>query len=111
MTFISLKTPGWSSLPSVVVLRSGAQFSFGAWLRSVSVGAVPASQFRRGPSGGQMKVGACRDRIGAALRAARLERLVARENVPCRDQDLARDRALGRVALAGALLDIDIQAV
>jgi len=40
-------TGGGSTLLSVLVVRS-AQFSFGAWLRSVSVAPVPASQFRRG---------------------------------------------------------------
>ena len=46
-----------------------------------------------------MKVGAVRDRIGAALGAAGLERLVAGEDVPGGDQDLARDRGLGGLLL------------
>lgn len=59
---ISLKTCVKSTLLSLSMLR-GAQFSFGTWRSIVSIGTVPPSQFRRRPSGGQMKVGACRDRI------------------------------------------------
>src|SRR5262249_58842238 len=62
---------------------------------------------RRGLSGGQMKVGACRDRRAAA-RAARLERLFAAEHVPDGDQDLARHRGLCWVGRAGALLDVAV---
>ncbi len=47
-----------------------------------------------------MKVGAGRDRIGAAGAAARLEGLLAGEDVPGRDQDLAGHGRLARVGLA-----------
>ena len=53
-----------------------AHFSFGAWGRRLFVGAVSASQFHAGPSGGQKAAGACRDR-SAAAGAAGLEGLVA----------------------------------
>ena len=53
-----------------------AHFSFGAWGRRLFVGAVSASQFHAGPSGGQKPAGACRDRCDAAG-AAGLEGLVA----------------------------------
>src|ERR1044071_8403685 len=89
----------WPHLPSLA-RRGRAQFYFGAAGRIVSVGAVPASQFRCGPSGGQMKVGACRDRAVATAGAAALERLVAGEDVPGGDQHLARDGGLAGVGLA-----------
>jgi hypothetical protein len=54
---------------------SGRSFLFRRWWRRLFVGAVSASQFHAGPSGGQKAAGACRDR--AAARAAGLERLVA----------------------------------
>jgi hypothetical protein len=47
-----------------------------------------------------MKVGAGRDRIGAAVAAAGPKRLVARKDVPGGDQDLAGDRGLAGVGLA-----------
>jgi hypothetical protein len=71
--------------------------------------AVPASQFACGPSGGQKAEGAGRDRIGAG--AVRFEGLFAAEHVPAGDQDLARDRRLGRVRLAGARLDVRVERV
>ena len=58
-----------------------------------------------------MNVGACRDRISAALGAARFERFFAREDLPGGDQHLAGDRALGGVRLASALLDVQVQPV
>src|SRR5687767_14405166 len=80
-------------------------------LHTVSMGAVPASQFHNGPSGGQSQAGACRD--GGAAGAARggLEGLVAGEHVPGGDQDLARDRGLGGVAVAGAASDVGVEVV
>jgi hypothetical protein len=43
--------------------------------------------------------------------AAGLEGLFAAEHVPAGDQDLARDRRLGRVGLAGARLDVSVEPV
>src|SRR3954451_1152534 len=77
--------------------------------RRVFVGAVSASQFHAGPSGGQKAAGACRGRVGPA-RGGGLEGLLAREDVPGGDQDLARDSGLGRV-LAGALSEVGVEAV
>src|ERR687895_2380778 len=98
---VTSRASGWRS----------AQFSFGALSAHRVVGAVPASQFRCGPSGGQMKVGACRDRIGAAVAAAGLEGLLAREHVPGGDQHLARDGGLAGVGLALALCGLAIEPV
>ena len=77
--------------------------------RRVFVGAVSASQFHAGPSGGQKAAGACRGRIGPPWRGG-LEGLLAGEDVPGGDQDLARDGGLGRV-LAGALGEIGVELV
>ena len=77
--------------------------------RRLFVGAVSASQFHAGPSGGQNATGACRGRIGPA-RCGGLEGLLAGEDVPGGDQDLARDGGLGRV-LARALGDIGVERV
>src|SRR6266498_4852729 len=80
-------------------------------VHTVSVGAVPASQFHKGPSGGQSQAGACRDR-GARRGSGRgLEGLVAGEHVPGGDQDLARDRGLGGVRVAGAATDVEVELV
>ena len=51
--------PGGVEAGSFLFRRSGR--------RRVFVGAVSASQFHAGPSGGQKETGACRDRIGPAL--------------------------------------------
>ena len=56
-----------------------------------------------------MKVGAGRDRFGAAAGAAGLERLLAGEDVPGGDQDLARDGGLAGVGLALALGDVAVE--
>ena len=74
--------------------RLGAHLFLGVGVHTVSVGAVSASQFHKGPSGGQSKAGACRDR-GGAWRG--VEGFVAGEHVPGGDQDLARDGGLGGV--------------
>src|SRR6266511_6420984 len=66
-------------------------------VHTVSVGAVSASQFHKGPSGGQSHVGACRDRGAPGRSRGGVEGLVAGEHEPGGDQDLARDRGLGRV--------------
>src|SRR6266511_4413179 len=80
-------------------------------VHTVSVGAVPASQFHKGPSGGQSQAGACRGR--GAVRGARggLEGLLAGEHVRGGDQDLARDRGLGRVAVTRAATDVEVELV
>src|SRR3954454_17909685 len=57
-----------------------------------------------------MKVGAGRDRIGAAG-AAGLEGLVAGKHVPASDQDLVGDRGFAGVGLALALSDIAVERV
>src|SRR3954454_7030307 len=76
---------------------------------TVSVGAVPASQFLVGRSVGQNATGAGRDRSVRAARARRVKGLLEREHVPAGDQDLAGDGGFGRVALAGAaLLDVEV---
>ena len=93
----------WCSLVvrwcSFLFRRSGA--------RRVFVGAVSASQFHAGPSGGQKAAGACRGRIGPPWGGG-LEGLLAREDVPGGDQDLARDGGLGGV-LAGAGGDVGVE--
>src|SRR5215207_3651544 len=77
---------------------AGGLFLFRRLVRRLFVGAASASQFHAGPSGGQKAAGACRDVGGPArLRAGGLERLLAAEDVPAGDQDLARDGGLGRV--------------
>src|SRR5204862_2747150 len=80
-------------------------------VHTVSVGAVSASQFHKGPSGGQSQAGACRDR--GALGGARggVGGFVAGEHVPGGEQDLARDRGLGGVVVAGAAADVGVELV
>src|SRR6266508_4700843 len=80
-------------------------------VHTVSVGAVPASQFHKGPSGGQSQAGACRDGVAPGRSRGGVEGLVAGEHVPGGDQDLARDRGLGRVAVAGAGADVEVERV
>jgi hypothetical protein len=97
---------------SLQLLGCGLLTSLSALVwRIVSVGAAPASQFHRGPSGGQLRVGACRGRIGARAGAGRLEGLLALQHVPDGDQQLAGDRRLGRVGLAAAALDVEVEPV
>src|SRR6266508_823776 len=81
------------------------------WLHTVSMGAVPASQFHNGPSGGQSQAGACRDRAAPGGSRGGLEGLVAGEHVPGGDQDLAGDRGLGGVVVAGAASDVGVEVV
>ena len=45
------------------------------------------------------------------MRQRRLEGLLAREDVPGRDEDLARDGGLGRIGLAVAGLGVGVEAV
>src|SRR6266516_1967688 len=78
---------------------------------TVSMGAVPVSQFHNGPSGGQSKAGACRDKGVAGAARCGVEGLVAGEHVPGGDQDLARDGCLGGVAVAGAGDDVGVEVV
>ena len=80
------------------------------WTHTVSVGAVSASQFHKGPSGGQSQAGACRDRSGAGSWRG-LEGFVAGEHVPGGDQDLARDRGFRGVVVAGAAADVEVELV
>src|SRR5215211_8400813 len=80
-------------------------------VHTVSVGAVPASQFHNGPSGGQSQAGACRDRAALGGSGGRVEGLVAGEHVPGGDQDLARDRGLGRVAVTRPATDVEVELV
>jgi hypothetical protein len=77
------------------------------------MGAVSASQFHKGPSGGQSQAGACRDRGTLGGARGRLEGLVAGEHVPGGDQDLARDRdrGLGGVVVVGAAADVGVELV
>jgi len=77
-------------------------------VHTVSVGAVSASQFHKGPSGGQSQAGACRDRGAPGGARGGVEGLVAGEHVPGGDQDLACDRGLGRVVVAGAAADVEV---
>src|SRR6266508_6199469 len=81
------------------------------WLHTVSVGAVPASQFHKGPSGGQSQAGACRDRGAPGGSGGGLEGLVAGEDVPGGEEDLARDGGFGRVAVTGAAADVEVEVV
>src|SRR6266540_2728832 len=53
----------WFTSPSL--LPDGCSSLSWRWTHTVSVGAVSASQFHKGPSGGQSQAGACRDRGGA----------------------------------------------
>src|SRR5206468_7792766 len=80
-------------------------------VHTVSVGAVSASQFHKGPSGGQSQVGACRDRVARGRSWGGLERFVAGEHVPGGDQDLARDRGFGGVVVARAAADVEVELV
>src|SRR5215211_885026 len=80
-------------------------------VHTVSVGAVPASQFHKGPSGGQSQAGACRDRAAPGGSGGRIEGLVAGEHVPGGDQDLARDRGLGGVGVTRAASDLEVELV
>src|SRR5712691_6759936 len=73
------------------------------------LGAVPASQFASGPSGGQGSGGACRD--DRRCRGSRLEGFVAGEYVPAGDQDLAGDGGFGGVAVSLPAADVDVQSV
>src|SRR5712691_9671860 len=86
-----------------------AHFSFGARGAACPLGAVPASQFAKGPSGGQGSGGACRD--DRRCRGSRLEGFVAGEYVPAGDQDLAGDGGLGGVAVSLSAADVDVQSV
>src|SRR6266511_961541 len=81
------------------------------WLHTVSVGAVPASQFHNGPSGGQSQAGAFRDRGAPGGSGGGLEGLVAGEDVPGGEEDLARDGGFGRVAVTGAAADVEVEVV
>src|SRR5215207_5885619 len=92
----------WFTSPSL--LPDGCSSLSWRWTHTVSVGAVSASQFHKGPSGGQSQAGACRDRSGAGSWRG-LERLVAGEHVPGGDQDLACDRGFRRVVVARAAAD------
>src|SRR6266511_4524831 len=80
-------------------------------VHTVSVGAVSASQFHKGPSGGKAQAGACRDRVARGGSGRGREGFVAGEHVPGGDQDLARDRGLGRVVVAGATADVEVELV
>src|SRR5829696_3649453 len=72
---------------------------FGARGAPSRMDAVPASQFTRGPSGGQKAAGACRDKIGAS-RAARLEGLLeAEERAGRRSRPLRATAALAGFAV------------
>src|SRR5215207_11495932 len=98
--------------PPVVLPDGWMLISFLAFgVHTVSVGAVPASQFHKGPSGGQSQAGACRDRAAPGGSGGGLEGLVAGEHVPGGDQDLARDRGLGGVVVAGAVTDVEVELV
>src|SRR3954451_25079169 len=101
------RPPWWLGAPgdvrwcSFLFRRSGP--------RRVFVGAVSASQFHAGPSGGQKAAGTCRARVGPSRRGG-LGGFLAGEDVPGGDQDLARDGGLGRV-LAGALGEVGVERV
>src|SRR3954471_7132200 len=75
-----------------------------------SGGSCPGFSDRLWASGGQTNGGACRDRIGRAGRRG-LERLVAVQDVPAGDEDLAGDGGLGRIGLAVAALDLGVELV
>ena len=89
--------------------RSGSSLSW-RWTHTVSVGAVSASQFHKGPSGGQSQAGACRDRGGVGSWRG-FEGFVAGEHVPGGDQDLARDRGFRGVVVARAAADVEVELV
>jgi hypothetical protein len=91
--------------------RLGAQLFLGVWVHTVSVGAVSASQFHKGPSGGQSLGGACRDRGAAGDARGGVEGLVAGEHVPGGDQDLARDRGFGGVGVTRPTTDVEVEVV
>src|SRR6266571_8599257 len=90
--------------------RSGSSLSWRCWTHTVSVGAVSASQFHKGPSGGQSQAGACRNRGGAGSWRG-FEGFVAGEHVPGGDQDLARDRGFRGVVVARAAADVEVELV
>jgi hypothetical protein len=86
-----------------------ARFSFGGFWRTIWDGSCPGFSIRvravgrpesRGSSPGQGLFG-----------VARLEGLFAAEHVPAGDENLARDRRLGRVRLAGTGLDVRVEPV
>src|ERR687887_235247 len=97
--------------PPVCGSRTGHSSLSWRWSHTVSVGAVSASQFHKGPSGGQSQAGACRDRGAPGRSGGGLEGFVAGEHVPGGDQDLARDRRLGGVVVAGAAADVEVELV
>src|SRR6266566_7007147 len=112
---LSLKKGGVSSprcsfTPFRAPERSGSSLSWRCWTHTVSVGAVSASQFHKGPSGGQSQAGACRDRGGAGSWRG-FEGFVAGEHVPGGDQDLARDRGFRGVVVARAAADVEVELV
>src|SRR5229473_1345161 len=100
-------------LGHLILLGGGsgwAHFSFGARGAMCPLGAVPASQFANGPSGGQGTGGACRD--GRRCRGGSgLEGFVAGEYVPAGDQDLAGNGRFGGVAVSLPAADVDVQSV
>src|SRR5215207_1084804 len=98
----------WFTSPSL--LPDGCSSLSWRWTHTVSVGAVSASQFHKGPSGGQSQAGACRDRSGAGSWRG-LEGFVAGEHVPGGDQDLARDRGFRGVVVARAAADVEVELV
>jgi hypothetical protein len=123
-TGLFLKKGRFSSAASAAVLfgagffvyllwfsRTVAHLFLGVGAHTVSVGAIPASQFHNGPSGGQSQVGACRDKGARRGSGCGLEGFVAGEHVPGGDQDLARDGGLGGVAVAGAAADVEVELV
>ena len=90
------------------VRRRSAQFSFGAWRRIVSLelsrdlNSIPG--LRRPDDCGSLP-GQVELPVGPAL----LERFVVGEDVPGGDEDLACDRCLGRVGLAAAMSDVEVE--
>src|SRR5215207_1161625 len=98
-----------SSCRCSLVVRWGSFLFRRSGPRRLFVGAVSASQFHAGPSGGQKAAGACRGGVGPAWRGG-LEWLLARQDVPGGDQDLAGDGGLGGV-LAGAFGDVGVELV
>ena len=117
--FVSLKAsvlssgPCWRWSASARVVGSGLLRSLSALGSAHVVGcSCPGFSDRLWASGGQTNGGACRGRIGARCGgAAGLERLVAGEDVPGGDQDLARDGGLGGVGLAVAALGVGVEPV
>src|SRR5437667_2988142 len=98
----------WFTSPSL--LPDGCSSLSWRWTHTVSVGAVSASQFHKGPSGGQSQAGACRDRSGAGSWRG-FEGFAAGEHVPGGDQDLARDRGFRGVVVARAAADVEVELV